>query len=128
MRRFRADCTKAGPAAAASLPHSKIFAFILLHCSSGIQNQSLSEKRSKERRAAAELSEKDAVNMLEMARREFNVDDSRIYFMVHSPGGGGALPMGGMYSTIWVAVAGLAPAASGFQWAVRCHEFPEAGS
>jgi len=66
--------------------------------------------------------------MLEMARREFNVDDSRIYFMVHSPGGGGALPMGGTCSTIWAAVAGLAPAASGFQWAVRCHEFPEAGS
>lgn len=64
----------------------------------------------------AELSEKDAMNVLEMARKEFNVDDSRIYLMGHSLGGGGALHMGEQYSTIWAAVAGLAPAAFGFQW------------
>jgi predicted esterase len=64
----------------------------------------------------AELSEKDAMNVLEMARKEFNVDDSRIYLMGHSLGGGGALHMGEKYSTIWAAVAGLAPAAFGFQW------------
>jgi predicted esterase len=64
----------------------------------------------------AELSEKDAMNVLEMARKEFNVDDNRIYLMGHSLGGGGALHMGEKYSTIWAAVAGLAPAAFGFQW------------
>jgi predicted esterase len=64
----------------------------------------------------AELSEKDAMNVLEIARKEFNVDDNRIYLMGHSLGGGGALHMGEKYSTIWAAVAGLAPAAFGFQW------------
>jgi pimeloyl-ACP methyl ester carboxylesterase len=64
----------------------------------------------------AELSEKDAMNVLEMARKEFNVDDNRIYLMGHSLGGGGALHLGEKYSTIWAAVAGLAPAAFGFQW------------
>jgi hypothetical protein len=29
----------------------------------------------------AELSEKDPMNVLEMARKEFNVDDNRIYLM-----------------------------------------------
>jgi len=64
----------------------------------------------------AELSEKDAMNVLEMARKEFNIDDNRIYLMGHSLGGGGALHMGEKYSTVWAAVAGLAPAAFGFQW------------
>ena len=64
----------------------------------------------------AELSEKDAMNVLEIVRKEFNIDDNRIYLMGHSLGGGGALHMGEKYSTIWAAVAGLAPAAFGFQW------------
>jgi predicted peptidase len=64
----------------------------------------------------AELSEKDAMYVLEIARKEFNVDDNRIYLMGHSLGGGGALHMGEKYSAIWAAVAGLAPAAFGFQW------------
>ncbi len=64
----------------------------------------------------AELSEKDAMNVLEMARREFHVDDGRIYLMGHSLGGGGALHMGEKYSSLWTAVAGLAPAAFGFDW------------
>ncbi len=41
---------------------------------------------------------------------------NRIYLMGHSLGGGGALHLGEKYSTIWAAVAGLAPAAFGFQW------------
>jgi predicted esterase len=67
----------------------------------------------------AELSEKDAMYVLEMVRKEFNVDDNRIYLMGHSLGGGGALHMGEKYSTIWAAVAGLAPAAFGFQWSAN---------
>jgi dienelactone hydrolase len=67
----------------------------------------------------AELSEKDAMNVLEMARKEFNVDDRRIYLMGHSLGGGGALHMGEKYADIWAAVAPLAPAAFGFQWSAE---------
>ena len=69
-----------------------------------------------DRAKVAELSEKDAMNVLAMVRKEFNVDDNRIYLMGHSLGGGGALHMGEKYSTIWAGVAGLAPAAFGFQW------------
>jgi predicted peptidase len=64
----------------------------------------------------AELSEKDAVYVLEMVRKEFNVDDRRIYLMGHSLGGGGALHMGEKYADTWAAVAPLAPAAFGFTW------------
>jgi predicted esterase len=64
----------------------------------------------------AELSEKDAMYVLEMMRKEFNVDDRRIYLMGHSLGGGGALHMGEKYADVWAAVAPLAPAAFGFEW------------
>jgi dienelactone hydrolase len=67
----------------------------------------------------AELSEKDAMNVLEMIRREFNVDDRRIYLMGHSLGGGGSLHMGEKYADKWAAVAPLAPAAFGFQWSAE---------
>jgi predicted esterase len=63
-----------------------------------------------------ELSEKDAMNVLKMAREEFNIDENRIYLMGHSLGGGGALHMGEKYASIWAGVAGVAPAAFGFQW------------
>jgi predicted peptidase len=64
----------------------------------------------------AELSENDALYVLEMVRKEFNVDDRRIYLMGHSLGGGGALHMGEKYADKWAAVAPLAPAAFGFEW------------
>ena len=64
----------------------------------------------------AELSETDAMYVLEMVRKEFNVDDRRIYLMGHSLGGGGALHMGEKYADKWAAVAPLAPAAFGFEW------------
>jgi predicted peptidase len=64
----------------------------------------------------AELSERDALYVLEMVRQEFNVDDRRIYLMGHSLGGGGALHMGEKYADKWAAVAPLAPAAFGFEW------------
>ena len=63
-----------------------------------------------------ELSEKDAMNVLEIARKEFNVDDKRIYLMGHSLGGGGALHLGQKYFSIWAGVAALAPGAFGIQW------------
>ena len=73
-------------------------------------------KKEKNPSKVCELSEKDAMNVLEMALKEFNVDENRIYLMGHSMGGGGALHMGEKYSDIWAAVAGIAPAAFGFEW------------
>lgn len=73
-------------------------------------------KKVKDPAKVTELSEKDTMNVLEMALKEFNVDKNRIYLMGHSMGGGGALHIGEKYSDIWAAVAGVAPAAFGFQW------------
>jgi predicted esterase len=58
-----------------------------------------------------ELSEKDAMNVLDMVRKEFNIDNNRIYLMGHSMGGAGTLYLGVKYSSIWAALAPIAPAA-----------------
>ena len=63
----------------------------------------------------SEYSEKDVMNVLAMVRREFNIDDRRIYLMGHSLGGAGALHLAGKYPSIWAAVAMLSPGAPGFQ-------------
>ena len=73
-------------------------------------------KKEKDPAKVTELSEKDTMNVLNMALKEFNIDKNRIYLMGHSMGGGGALHLGEKYSNIWAAVAGVAPAAFGFQW------------
>ncbi len=58
-----------------------------------------------------ELSEKDVMTVLDRVRKEFNVDDRRIYLMGHSMGGAGTLYLGVKYSSIWAALAPIAPAA-----------------
>jgi predicted peptidase len=58
-----------------------------------------------------ELSEKDTMNVIAMVRKEFKVDDKRIYIMGHSMGGAGALYLGSKYSHMFAAVAAEAPAA-----------------
>ena len=58
-----------------------------------------------------ELSEKDVMNVLEMVRKEFNIDNNRIYLMGHSMGGAGTLHLGVKHSSIWAALAPIAPAA-----------------
>ncbi|MFC1494864.1 prolyl oligopeptidase family serine peptidase [Thermodesulfobacteriota bacterium] len=58
-----------------------------------------------------ELSEKDVMNVLEMMRKEFNVDENRTYILGHSMGGAGALFLGQKYTDTWAAVAAIAPAA-----------------
>jgi predicted esterase len=63
----------------------------------------------------SELSEKDVINVLAMVRKEFNIDDRRIYLMGHSQGGAGALHIADKYSSIWAAAAMLSPGAPGFQ-------------
>lgn len=57
-----------------------------------------------------EYSEQDVMNVLALVRREFNVDDRRIYLMGHSQGGGGARHLAEKYPQTWAAVALLAPA------------------
>jgi predicted peptidase len=59
----------------------------------------------------SELAEKDAMNLLAMARREFNVDERRTYLMGHSMGGAGTLYLGSKYASNWAAIAAIAPAA-----------------
>jgi predicted peptidase len=46
--------------------------------------------------------------VLEMVRKEFNIDDNRIYLMGHSMGGMGAMYLGEKYAPMWAAVACLA--------------------
>jgi len=58
----------------------------------------------------AELSEKDVLNVLELMRKEFDVDERRIYLVGQSMGGAGALHLGIKYRDIWAAIAATAPA------------------
>ena len=62
-----------------------------------------------------ELSEKDVMNVLELVRTEFNVDENRTYLMGHSMGGAGALYLGTKYASNWAAIGALAPAAFAMQ-------------
>ena len=60
-----------------------------------------------------EASEKDVMTVLDMVRKEFNVDERRIYLMGHSMGGAGTYYLGSKYPGIWAALAPIAPAAMG---------------
>lgn len=55
-------------------------------------------------------SEQDVMNVLAMVRKEFPVDEKRIYLVGHSQGGGGARHLAEKYPDIWAAVALQAPA------------------
>ena len=50
------------------------------------------------------------MNVLDMIRKEFNVDENRTYLMGHSMGGAGAIFLGVKYASIWAAVGAEAPA------------------
>jgi predicted esterase len=63
----------------------------------------------------SEMSEKDVLNVLAMARKEFNIDPNRTYILGHSMGGAGALFLGQKYANQWAAVAAIAPAAFAMQ-------------
>jgi len=63
-----------------------------------------------------ELSEKDVMNVIAIVRKEFNVDNSRIYLMGHSMGGAGAIFLGSKYASMFAAVGAEAPAAF---WSTR---------
>jgi predicted peptidase len=52
------------------------------------------------------------MNVLEMIRKEFNVDENRIYLMGHSMGGAGSIYLGVKHASIWAAIGAEAPATS----------------
>jgi pimeloyl-ACP methyl ester carboxylesterase len=58
-----------------------------------------------------ELAEKDVMDVLAMARKEFNVDERRTYLMGHSMGGAGTIYLSSKHASNWAAVAAIAPAA-----------------
>ena len=60
-----------------------------------------------------EASEKDVMTVLAMIRKEFNIDERRIYLMGHSMGGAGTYYLGSKHPEIWAALAPIAPAAMG---------------
>ena len=60
--------------------------------------------------ATSQMSEKDVMNVLDMMRKEFNVDENRIYIMGHSMGGAGAMYLGVKHASIWAGIGAMAPA------------------
>ena len=50
------------------------------------------------------------MNVLEIVRKEFNVDESRTYLLGISTGGAGAFHLGVKYASNWAAIAAIAPA------------------
>jgi len=58
-----------------------------------------------------ELSEMETLEVIELVRKEFKVDDDRTYVMGHSMGGAGTLYLAIKYPQRWAAAAALAPAA-----------------
>ena len=57
-----------------------------------------------------QLAEKDVMTVVDMVRKEFNVDERRIYLWGHSMGGAGTYYIASRYPDVW---AGLAAAAGG---------------
>jgi predicted esterase len=54
---------------------------------------------------AGALSEADVMEVLARVRRDYKIDDSRIYLMGHSMGGFGTWVLGPKYPSIWAAMA-----------------------
>jgi predicted peptidase len=55
------------------------------------------------------------LNVLELVRKEFNIDERRTYLMGHSMGGAGTFHLAVKYPGNWAATASIAPAAFGLQ-------------
>lgn len=60
-----------------------------------------------------ELSELDVLNVMEIIRDEFAIDNDRTYLVGHSMGGAGTLYLGIKYSDQWAALAQMSPAVFG---------------
>ena len=63
-----------------------------------------------------QLSEKDVMHVLDLMRKDYRIDNSRIYIGGHSMGGSGSWYLGPKYSQIWAGLAtfagGVTPASS----------------
>lgn len=57
-----------------------------------------------------ELSERDVMAVLDIMKRDFNVDADRTYLIGQSMGGGGTWHLGMKYPDVWAALAPMAPA------------------
>lgn len=55
-------------------------------------------------------SEKETMTVFEMIKKEFNIDENRIYLMGHSMGGAGTIYLGVKYASTWAAIGAEAPA------------------
>ena len=53
----------------------------------------------------SQFSEMDVMHVLELARKDYKIDDQRIYLMGHSMGGIGTWALGAKYPRIWAALA-----------------------
>jgi acetyl esterase/lipase len=73
-----------------------------------------------------ELSEIDAMRVLDMMRANYSIDPDRIYLMGHSMGGAGTYHLGGKYAEVWAGIAPLAGAGGvgGAETAERFRAFP----
>ena len=59
-----------------------------------------------------ELSEKDVMNVFDIVRAEFNIDEDRMYLWGHSMGGAGTYHLAAKHPDLWAAVGVAAPAPS----------------
>jgi len=56
-------------------------------------------------RRAQDLSEQDVMRVLELARKSYKIDNTRVYLMGHSMGGIGTWKLAPKYPDIWAAIA-----------------------
>jgi predicted peptidase len=56
-----------------------------------------------------DLSERDVMHVLEIMRKDFNIDPNRIYLWGHSMGGSGTYHLAAKYPDMWTALAVAAP-------------------
>ena len=59
-----------------------------------------------------ELSEQDVMNVFEIVRGEFNIDENRMYLWGHSMGGAGTYHLAAKHPDLWAALGVAAPAPS----------------
>jgi predicted peptidase len=55
-----------------------------------------------------EFSEKDVMHVLDLMKRDYKIDENRIYVVGHSMGGSGSFYLGSRYPQIWAAIASFA--------------------
>lgn len=71
----------------------------------GFYGSSIAASNDTGTRRTRELSEQDVMEVLRRMRREYNVDERRIYLMGHSMGAIGTWYLAGKYADLWAAVA-----------------------